>query len=438
MGACMAVKNHHQSTFFVEFIHWIKAIFVSIFIVGLLCGIFYLIPQPFYIDGFRNLSELQKHAQTLDEWIKMDGENLTNPNYESYYQEQFAPSLFKTLKQKYEWLITSAHLKSKPIFSASFFKTILEEVTQYRQAKGWQGEFIQKIETTPTSKLIVFGPVQGTFHGLIRYLEQLKKMDIIDENLKIRTPDYYMIFLGDVVSRSPYTLEIFSIVLRLLQRNPENVIYLRGPHEINATWKKYSLRRELELRANRFSQEPIPLEKEINAFFDTLPWTLYCTIPYLPDLKLNYFKCAALIENGAILNMIDAPTYATFLKQKSHEKLASFNLNNRNTLDPEADNIIPRALIRGVKKRDLQEKIDGLKLLPPTKGVITWTVLSTTAEPIRITQDFFKDSFTIIQAAPKLENWIIHLYQRDIRLENIKIFSETSYFFFTGSPNTLM
>jgi hypothetical protein len=424
--------SKHTSSF-IHSIHWFKTIFIATATVGLVILLLIFLPLPQYKDGFRNLSELHEHAQTLDEWIKMEGKNTDFPNYESYYQKNFAPSRLKRLKQNLNWLLTTLHIKKDPLFSASFFKTILEEVTQYRKAKGWHGDFIQKNEISPASKIIVFGPVQGAFHGLVRYLEQLEKMNVLDENLKIKNPDYYIVFLGNVVNRSPYTLEIFSIVLRLLQRNPENVIYLRGTHECSETWKQHTLRRELELRAHHLSQEKIPLEKEVDTFFNTLPWTLYCTIPYLQDTKLNYFKCAALIENERILNMIDAPTYATFLKQKSHERLAAFNLENRNASDPEAGNIISRALVRGIKKRTLLEKINGLKFLAPTKGVVTWTVLSTTAEPVRKTQGLFYDSFTIIQADERLDNFTINLYQRDIRIEKNKNFKETSFFFFAGN-----
>src|SRR3972149_5302458 len=123
----MSKKIAKQKNLFIEFVHWLKAIALGLFLLIAAGSIVYIIPQPFYSDGFRNLSELQEKAQELDEWIKMDGENLANPNYESYYQKHFAPGIKQALKNKGEWLLTSLHLKKKSIFSASFFKTILED-----------------------------------------------------------------------------------------------------------------------------------------------------------------------------------------------------------------------------------------------------------------------------------------------------------------------
>jgi len=426
-------KSQHAH-FFIELLEWLKIIGTGAIVALIIVFIIWLIPQPYYKDGFCNLEELQEYAITIDEFIKMEGENYNNPNYESYYQEHFGPSITRPLKEKLNWILYTLHLKRQPLFSESFFKTILANVTQYRRAKGWRDDFIQKIETSSQSKIVVFGPVQGAFHGLVRDLSQLKALNIINENLTITNPNYYIVFLGNVVGRSPYTLEIFSILLRLLQRNPENLIYLRGSHECSDIWKLNTLRRELELRANSFSYKPIPLEEEVDSFFNTLPWTLYCTIPYLPNTQLHYFKCAPLIEDQHILTMIDAPTYASFLMQKSNERLIAFNLNNRSPSDPSANSITSLALIRGVKKRELLEKIDGLKLLSPTKGVITWTVLSSTSEGIRITENLFNDSFTIIQAAQDVTQWTINLYQHDIRNKDNKNFNKTSYNFFLGNP----
>jgi hypothetical protein len=425
--------SKHTSSF-IHSMHWFKAIVIATTIVCIAIIIFVLIPQPRYKDGFRTLSELQEYTTTLDEWIKMEGKNIYFPSYESYYQRNFSPSIFKTMKAKIEYVLTILHLKRKPIFSENFFKNILEDVTEYRKQKGWTGEFIQKIEVKESSKLVVFGPVQGAFHGIIRYLEKLKELGIIDENLKIQNPDYCFVFLGNVVNRSPYTLEIFSIVLRLLRNNPENVIYLKGTNEIQNTWKQHTLRRELEIRMAQFSSSKIPLENEIDAFFNTLPMTLYCTIPYIKSDKLNYFKCAAFIENEKFFKLIDAPRYATFLKNPSNNRLTAFNLENGSDNDPEANNIISRAIIRDIKKRDQYEEMDGLRLMPPTKGITTWIILSNTLESARIALKYFYDAFVIITPAKKIDDWTITLYNRDIRNIDKKDFNTRSYYFFSGKP----
>jgi hypothetical protein len=378
----MKKESIHQQTF-QELFQWLKTLGIAALIATGIFIIIWLIPRPYHTRGFNTITDLHNYGSTIDEFIKADNNNYIFPSYESYYQKHFNPSITRTLNAKLNWPLYTLHLRRPPLFSASFLKTLLEDVTNYRKIKGWQGDFVQKIEVKESSKLVVFGPVQGAYHGLVRYFEKLKELGIIDENFVVQRPDYYLIFLGNVVNRSPYTLEIFSILLQLLKKNPENVIYLRGSQERKENWKLHTLERELVFRAKDLSPSSIPLEEEIDNFFDTLPITLYCTIPFINDKKLNYFKCAAFIDDERFFSIIDAPHYATFLKQKSNERLSAFNLNNGSDNDPERENIISRAIVRDIKKRDCYEEMDGLRLLPPTKGIPTWCILSTAAEPYR-------------------------------------------------------
>ncbi|MFA6263080.1 MAG: hypothetical protein WCW33_03830 [Candidatus Babeliales bacterium] len=418
-----------------ELLQWLKALGIATLVAACIFLIIWLIPSPYHTRGFATITDLQKYGSTIDEFIEMDNNNFLYPSYESYYQEHFGPSITRTLGDKLNWPLYTLHLRRPPFFSASFFKTLLEDVTNYRKIKGWQGDFIQKLEVKESSKLVVFGPVQGAYHGLVRYFEKLKELGIIDENLVVQRPDYYLIFLGNVVNRSPYTLEIFSILLELLKKNPENVVYLKGTNEYADYWKQHTLHRELELRCAHLSSSQVPLEHEVDEFFNTLPITLYCTIPFVDDKKLNYFKCAAFIEDDRLLSLIDAPRYATFLKQKSNERLPAFNLENGSDNDPEAGNVISRAIVRDIRKRDSYEDMDGLRLLPPTKGVPTWSVLSSTSETYRGALKFYYDAFVIITAAKELSNWKITLYNKNIRDKENREFKSKSRIFFEDTSS---
>ncbi len=425
----MKKESVHQQTLH-ELVQWLKTIGLVSLIALCIFVIIWLIPRPYHTRGFNTITDLQRYGSTIDEFIKMDNNNFNFPSYESYYQENFGPCLARTLRDKLNWPLYTLHLRQAPYFSASFFKTLLDDVTNYRKARGWQGDFIQKIEVKESSKLVIFGPVQGAYHGLVRYFEKLKELKIIDENLMVQRPDYYLIFLGNVVNRSPYTLEIFSILLELLKKNPENVIYLKGSQEYKENWKIHTLERELIYRAKNLSSSLIPLQDEIDEFFNTLPITLYCTIPFIKDTKLNYFKCAAFIDDDRYFELIDAPRYATFLKQKSSERLTTFDINHGSNNDPEAANIVSRAMVRDIKKRDSYEEMDGLRSLPPTKGIPTWSVLSTSAEPYRVGLKFFHDAFVIITPAHQLDNWGITLYNRDMRNKDDNSFKSRAYSFF--------
>lgn len=157
-------------------------------------------------------------------------------------------------------------------------------------------------------------------------------------------------------------------------------------------------------------------------------------MPFLDSAKLNYFKCAAFITDEKYFKLIDAPRYATFLRQKSTQQLATFDLSQGRDNDPEANNVESKAIIRDIKKRESYEPMDGLRRLPQTKGIITWTVLSSAAETSQIFLKFFYDAFTIIEANTHLADWRINLYNRDIRNKNDLTFKKKSFQFFTGKP----
>jgi hypothetical protein len=420
------MKSLHNQTFN-DMFQWFKALGIAASIAACIFIVIWLIPQPYHTQGFNTITDLERYGEGIDEFIKMENNNYNFPSYTEYYQEHFGPGIAHTLQSKLIWPLYALHLRRPPYFSASFFKTLLNDVTTNRKSRGWQGDFIQKIEVKESSKLVIFGPVQGAYHGLVRYFEKLKELGIIDENLIVQRPDYYLIFLGNVVNRSPYTLEIFSIILELLKKNPENVIYLKGSQEYKENWKLHTLGQELAFRAKDLSKSPIPLEHEVDKFFNTLPITLYCTIPFIKETKLNYFKCAAFIDDERFFSLIDAPRYATFLKQRSNERLASFDLCNGSDNDPEANNIVSRAIVRDIRKRDSYEDMDGLRLLPPTKGVPTWCILSTAAEPYRIGLRFFHDAFVLITPNKNLNDWKITLYNRDTRNRQDLTFKSSTY-----------
>lgn len=380
---------------------------IFIFFVGI-----WLLPTPSYKTGFRTLTELQEHAATLDEWIKMENDNELLPSYEEYYTKTFTPSFWAQWREKLTWVLSRIHLVSPPPFSSSFFATLLKNVLDYRIKQQWTDDCIQKITINPTSKIIVFGVIQGAYHSLVRDLTELKRLNIIDEHLRLKNNDYYMVFLGNVVNRSPYTLDTFSVVLRLMQENPQNIIYLRGTNEFFDYWKDHTLRRELEVRCKKLSKEKIPLASEVNKLFSTLPITLYGMLPtWSPSDMLYYIRLSAFIGDKRLLSMLHEPTYASFLSAPQLQALDTFDLKKRSAQpEPQAEKILLRAVVRDIMKRESYEKTDGLKLLPPQSGDICWHVLSAPTQPYRGAFYFTNDAFAIIEPhSSNLYNFTITL-----------------------------
>jgi len=390
-----------------------------------------VMPAPEYKEGFRNLHELQEYAKTIDEWEKMDNDNILNPSYESYYAEKFNRSFVTKIKKKISYFVQCLFCKQSYHLSIASFEKLLNEVTKYRIAQKWTGNIVQKIEISPSSKIIVFGVLEGSFHSLLRDLDKLKELNIIDEKLNLTNPAYFIVFLGNVIDRSPYSLEIFSVMLQLLKQNPQNVFYVKGRHESNNLWKQHTLGRELELSyINSAKIQPL-----VEQFFNTIPLSVYCTLKNNLNHPVLYFKFSSLIEDEKIRQMLDDSHFVYFFHRPYKSKVEMLNLDNpshnNSTQDPSTIKLL--AIVTEIKKRDSYEVMDGLRLLPPIHQVTAWTVLSGSSEPVRRGLNFFYDAIVIINPSTDIDQWTITLYNRDIRNKEEINFKTRSQYFFSGT-----
>ncbi len=242
-------------------------------------------------------------------------------------------------------------------------------------------------------------------------------------------------FLGNVVNRSPYTLETLALVLRLIEQNPSNIFYIRGSGEFFSSLQGHTLREELEMRAQYLSTSDIPLKEEVNAFFATLPLTVYVRMPWLSEDVVHYFRIASLLNDKKVRDKLKDDLLINFI-QKNHEgSIATFDVNNIKEEDENGDEetVKLEAVVREISKRNEWEKTKGLRLLDPKKGVTSWHVFSAPSEPYRGSFSFWYDAFAVITAAKEKEDWNITLYSRHIKKERDKEYHETTYEFFTGS-----
>jgi hypothetical protein len=404
---------------FVKFALQSVSIFFLIFIFVIL-----ITPTPYYKDGFKNLKELQTYANQTDEQTPMENTDTLKPEFTKYYRS-LVPTFSQKIKNKINLLLYLVGIGEKPVWSISFFKTALETTTKIQQQAGYEGNLIYKIQTEPASKFVIFGNMQGAFHSLVRCLTKIKELGIIGEDLKMCSPNNYIIFMGDVIDRSPFTLEILSALVKLVEINPQNVIYLRGNHESNDYWKEHTLKTELQIRAADFAKNgSVPLEKEVNAFFNTLPLAVYLSIP---NSQTEFIRISeASRAEGELLN---EGGYAGFLKQQPSSKLSHFVIKEKSAaqVDP---SINIKVIVKNEKKRKSFQKMEGLRLLTPDMGSVAWNVLSCPTPVYQKALDFYNDAFALISASEKLEDWDITLYSHDVRTK--EPFKETKFNFLSG------
>lgn len=124
------------------------------------------------------------------------------------------------------------------------------------------GGFVYKLKTT--NKLVIFGDLHGSYHSFFRNLLRLQKKGIIDmNNFKINS-EYTLIFLGDIIDRGNYGLEILTTLVKFFVVNNKDKeindwkIYInRGNHEQSNVYEKYGFSAELEKKINNEYYESI-------------------------------------------------------------------------------------------------------------------------------------------------------------------------------------
>ena len=134
----------------------------------------------------------------------------------------------------------------------SYFLRLLEAIIPLKDIKGNRvfipnnRTYIKIIRPEVNTKIVVFGDIHGSFHTFLRLIFRLHRLGVLNlETFKLNK-NYKIIFLGDVIDRGNYSLEILFIILFLLTENPENVIFNRGNHEeieinrANGLWDEIS------------------------------------------------------------------------------------------------------------------------------------------------------------------------------------------------------
>jgi len=413
---------------------FIKTAFKAVLILALLIvTVILLTPSPYFKDGFKNLKELQSYANQTNEQTPMENADTLRPEFTKYYQSQI-PTFSQKIKNKIKLLLYLAGIKEKPVWSVSFFKTILENTEKSRKSAGHTDNLIYKIQTDPTSKFVIFGNMQGAFHSLVRCLNKIKELGIIGDDLKVTNSNNYIIFMGDLVDRSPFTLEILTLALKLIEANPQNVIYLRGNHEAKDYWQEHTLKTELQIRAAHLSKETIPLQKEVSSFFNTLPIAVYLTVPNQiaqtqtgQSIANEFIRISEFARSeNEILNEIN---YADFLTKQQSSKFDYLVIKEPYNAKPDI-NINIKASIHNEKKRKTFQKSEGLRLLAPDMDSVSWNILSCPTIVYQKALDFYSDAFVILSASANLENWEITLYNRDVRTKDP--FKETRFNFLSG------
>jgi ABC-type branched-subunit amino acid transport system substrate-binding protein len=355
---------------------------------------------------FNTIDELRAYANSHPTSVPISNQDYLNPDYTKFF-ESFVPDAW-------DKMLMTLRLKSRSLWQPKPFIELLKRLTESRKKDGMHGEFLQRKEVSQDDHFLIWGNLQGAFHSLVYTLEHLIEQKILDKNLKIIAPKYFMVFSGNVVNRSPYSLETLTVVLRLMEENPGRVFYIKGNQEMNGFWQDYDMQDEWEAKVAQtqgffppYPESVVPFVSDVNAFFDTLPVVLYLgmrTVDSSDGIRIGHFgRNIFRIESNEVtyaLNAIDQTVIPLPIK-----------------ITPQ-DDVKPATLVAMTEGScDLipNYNSEGLRLLPPDEGITAWSVLSAATECFEKLYQFMTDSYVDITIALPMKKSSITQYYQDIK-----------------------
>lgn len=141
--------------------------------------------------------------------------------------------------------------------------------------------FVQIVNLDPKEKVIVLGDIHGSLHTFVRILFRLHRYNVINLETFMVNKGFRIVFLGDVVDRGNFSLEIVFTIMLLIHNNNDDVnnpqvIYNRGNHEELSINSSQGFLNELNSRCNQQNGET--LHYTINNLFKMFPSAIILNI----------------------------------------------------------------------------------------------------------------------------------------------------------------
>ncbi|MCL5874981.1 MAG: ABC transporter substrate-binding protein [Candidatus Dependentiae bacterium] len=355
------------------------------------------ITLSFFVTGTEYFKELTYYIKNFPELVYSDNKDWTNPDYTSFYTA--------SKKSVVDTVLSYLNLKSVQPWDNNTIKNLLDTVVLERKKYSEISPYAVAIAGRPQDKFIVWGDLFGAAHSLFRGLEYFYEQKILDDKFRI-APNCYFIFLGNVIDRSPYSLETLHMLLVLMAQNPNQVFYLKGSHERNNLWAGYSLNAQITQILSGSLAYKERLRQSINDFFDTLPEALYIT---QENNRYAAIRFSNATHEGYAFNETNMNVFP--LKPAGTVSYIPIDKNKNPSESPEVV-----ALIHGGNYvKDKVSTSNGLSLVEPDQGATTWSLISS---PTQIYQEFFNfyyDAFAELTLGATIDQATIQLYYQDLR-----------------------
>ena len=186
-----------------------------------------------------------------------------------------------------------------------------------KQDLNFRHPYAQKLDLQPDSHIVTFGDIHGSLHSLLRNLWRLYAKGFIDENLKILDPKGYIIFLGDLVDRGRYSVEVLFLAMIIKLENPDKAFILRGNHEDPKMGGIYTIRTEINDKYSKYPEIVSEVLKKLNCIYDLLPFVLFVG----SDKKYTIFSHAGIDPSYNPENLLSSKQVYECLKDKKENSV---------------------------------------------------------------------------------------------------------------------
>jgi len=332
------------------------------------------------------------YGKLLTEHPTPDTSNWNNVRFNNYFYKRQHPKTLEEIKH---------YLKFKDIIEQSFLNQ-LQKTVQARHDAGRQGHFVQVVHPEPESRFVIISNLNGAFHTLTRILEYLNYHGHIDDNF-ILDPRYYVVFDGNIFFDSAYGIDTLTLVLRLIEQNPEKVFCISGYYEEKERWEKTNLASEIDMRIS----QALNAKRIIGSFFDTFPLALYL-VGTSTDKEINLVRIGALqleertFDEKMVASLFADKTVSLIHLQEQAPKYATLPVHTR-------------AIIQGTD--DFSNLGEGLRS-NQKDHVTVWNTQSGSTGTLKVLHNFLYESCVILETAPHFDDWTLTLISRHIRKMN--------------------
>ena len=367
------------------------------------------------LHGFSSLQEMIEYTKTYDEIIEPANHDYINADYFPTYATR-RPSWLRRLKSKFF---------GKPYHNTLLeCKKVLAVIVRDREIRGFNHRHILQLHHSSDDILIVWGDLQGSFHSFVRSLIELQKRGIIDNELNILKPNYYLVFNGNIVGETDSGLELVEGIASLMLKNPNQVICNAGPLEDHGVWTDYGLIREVSaltgVRGVKFGFSSNTatfndLVGLITRFFNTLPMALYIDYPQ-PDAPTKHVLIR-ISAFGADAPELDTRNFDDFFNSNNNQYAIKdhFLIYRLKNVIASGNPATVRVFITSLPGFVRFEMTEGLIQLEPIDGSLVWALFSGPNIFQQQINKFYFDAFVEIALKSRIEDASVELIHRDSR-----------------------